>query len=77
MIANIPQIKEIVRLSDYAPEFGEDAVISVWVNPPQRLYTELSANFNGADQQITAELAMHIASMQHVALLDEKKPLSI
>ena len=34
MKVNIPKVTRPIRLSDYAPEFGEQ-VIEMWVNPPR------------------------------------------
>ena len=34
MKINIPRVTRPIRLSDYAPEFGEQ-VIEMWVNPPR------------------------------------------
>lgn len=39
MQINIPRIVRPVRLSDYAPEYGEQ-VIWMWVNPPRELRLE-------------------------------------
>ncbi len=36
MKVNIPKVTRPIRLSDYAPEFGEQ-VIEMWVNPPRKL----------------------------------------
>lgn len=58
---NIPQIKETIHLSDYAPEFGPDAVIQVWLNPPQRIWGELYAAFASSQQQVNLETAPVIA----------------
>jgi hypothetical protein len=39
MKLTIPDICSIIRLADYAPEFG-DAVIHVWVNPPRYMFSK-------------------------------------
>lgn len=39
----IPKILRPLRLSEYAPEFGEEAVIQVWVNPPRDALNEHTA----------------------------------
>lgn len=36
----LPKLVRVIRLSDYAPEFGE-AAISVWVNPPREFLRKL------------------------------------
>ena len=39
---DVPKINRAIKLSEYAPEFGE-AEILVWVNPPVRLMNEHDA----------------------------------
>jgi len=46
----IPKIFEEIKMSDYAPEFGE-VVLKVWVNPPMKLLSEI----NELAKEITAE----------------------
>jgi len=36
----LPKIVRVIRLSDYAPEFGE-AAIHVWLNPPRSFLRKL------------------------------------
>lgn len=59
MKIDIPQIKQVINLNEYAPEFGE-AVIEVWVNPPRRILTvmdELSSrNLSEDDYHKAAEI---------------------
>jgi hypothetical protein len=41
----IPKIFKSIHLSDYAPEFGEEAVIEVWVNFPKAIGMEHDSIF--------------------------------
>jgi len=41
MKINIPKVTRPIRLSDYAPEFGEQ-VIEMWVNPPRDVRLEFA-----------------------------------
>jgi hypothetical protein len=41
MKVSIPKVTRTIRLSDYAPEFGEQ-VIEMWVNPPRKKRLEFA-----------------------------------
>ena len=54
MKINIPRVVRPVQLSDYAPEFGEQA-IGMWVNPPRAKRLEfagITERFKGVQDQI-------------------------
>lgn len=42
----IPKIFEEIKMSEYAPEFGE-AKLKVWVNPPRKLLNEINKLASG------------------------------
>ena len=42
MKINIPRVTRPVALSDYAPEFGDQA-IQMWVNPPRKVRMEFAS----------------------------------
>jgi predicted nuclease with TOPRIM domain len=46
----IPKIFKSIHLSDYAPEFGEEAVIEVWVNFPRALLIERNTILAGVEK---------------------------
>lgn len=54
MKINIPKVVRPIRLSDYAPEFGEQQV-EMWVNPPREkrlAFASISERFQGVREQI-------------------------
>ena len=48
MKLTIPNISAVIRLADYAPEFGE-AVIHVWLNPTRALLSATSDRERSAE----------------------------
>ena len=55
MQITIPEIRQEIKLSEYAPEFGEQ-MLSVRVNPPRRVIEEL-ANLRKKREENKAEEA--------------------
>ena len=55
---DIPRIHETIYLSDYAPEFGREATISVWVNPPRKLLAWIN---EVGQQELTPELVRSLS----------------
>ena len=54
MKINIPKVVRPIRLSDYAPEFGEQA-IQMWVNPPRELrlrYFDITEDYKAVRDQL-------------------------
>lgn len=56
MKIEIPKITQALKLSDYAPEFGEGEII-VWVNPPRKMVQDYVALVNESDR-IRMDLAL-------------------
>ena len=56
MKINIPRVVRPVRLSDYAPEFGEQT-IEMWVNPPREkrlAFASITAEYKVIQDQLNA-----------------------
>ena len=56
MKINIPRVVRPVRLSDYAPEFGEQT-IEMWVNPPREkrlAFAAITAEYKVIQDQLNA-----------------------
>ena len=67
MKVNIPRVTRPVALSDYAPEFGDQA-IEMWVNPPRKVRLEFYRITNEAKDgriQISALSANDKSIAQH------------
>lgn len=72
----IPKIKEVLPLRDYAPEFG-DAHLDVWINPPAKLLNQMDsivrAIANGESPDNLAEAVEVVAQLWHSAPADVEK----
>jgi hypothetical protein len=68
----VPKVLRLLKLADYAPEYG-DAAIQVWVNPPEsvrRVRFDLLADFMRRGQEFkdgkkTQQVVEEYAAWQH------------
>jgi len=74
MKIEIPKITRALKLSEYAPEFGE-AEIVVWVNPPKRMVLEYVSLVNASDE-IKKALAEAVKEAKQVDQADQERKLA-